>query len=186
MSRGRPHIQQRKPIFIGCEGESEQGYAGFLQDLIRDAELHVHLNIEVLSGGDPQSRIEQAVKRLKRQRQTRTNFNDKFVFLDTDQLALNADRAHRARQIAEANGITIIWQEPCFEGILLRHFAGRSTHRPPTSQAIKAAIRQEWLEYEKPMSRAELAKKIDREAVIRAAKVEEELMQLLRCIGLVA
>ena len=48
MRTRRAYIPQRRPIFVGCEGESEQGYAGFLQDLVREADLSVHLMIEVL------------------------------------------------------------------------------------------------------------------------------------------
>ena len=184
MSRRRPTILQRKPIFIGCEGESEQGYAGFLQDLINDADLPVHLVAEVLRAGDPLTRIELAVKKLDRARRTRVDITDRFVFLDTDQLALSADRANRARQLAAANNITVIWQEPCFEAVLLRHFAGKTGHRPITNPATEAVLRHEWPQYEKPMSRAELARKIDQAAVMRAAGVEENLAALLRCIGL--
>lgn len=184
MKTRRPFIPQRKPIFIGCEGESEQGYAGFLQDLIFDGDLHVHLNIELLKAGDPLARIELAIRRLSQLRKTRSIFADKFVLLDTDQLALSAARANRARELATANDIRIVWQEPCFEAMLLRHLPGRTAHRPPTSLAAHNAICQEWPQYEKPMSRAELAKKIDREGVTRASGVENDLMALLRCIGL--
>lgn len=184
MKKRRSFIPQRKPIFIGCEGESEQGYAGFLQDLIFEADLHVHLNIELLRAGDPLARIELAIRRLAQLRKTRGTFADKFVLLDTDQLALSADRAHQARELATEHDIKIVWQEPCFEAMLLRHFTGKTTHRPPTNQATQNAIRQEWPQYQKPMSRAELAKRIDLEAVTRAAGVEDHLMPLLRCIGL--
>ena len=185
MSRRQPTIPQRRPIFIGCEGESEQGYAAFLQDLVHEADLHIHLSIEVLRAGDPLSRIELAIKKLENARRKRVNFNDRFVFLDTDQLALSADRAHRARALAAANDIRVIWQEPCFEALLLRHFEGRSGHRPLTNQTSEAALRQEWPQYQKPMSRAELARMIDHDAVVRAAGVEDDLLTLLRCIGLV-
>ncbi|HWJ39101.1 MAG TPA: hypothetical protein VNR86_10125 [Sphingomicrobium sp.] len=184
MKLRRAFIPQRRPIFVGCEGESEQGYAGFLQDLIFEADLHVHLNIELLKAGDPLARIELAIRRLAQLRKTRGVFADKFVLLDTDQLALSPDRAQRARALAAANDISVVWQDPCFEAMLLRHLPGRSAHRPPTNPATQNAIRQEWPQYEKPMSRAELARKIDREAVIRASAVEEGLMALLRCIGL--
>jgi len=185
MRTRRPFIPQRKPIFIGCEGESEQGYAGFLQDLIHEADLHVHLNIEVLRAGDPLARLELAVRKLTQLSKTRVNFIDRFVFLDTDVLALSADRANCARQLAADNDIRVIWQEPCFEAVLLRHFVERSTHRPPTNHLAENALLQVWPQYQKPMSRAELARKIDREAVTRAAAVEENLMALLRCIGLI-
>lgn len=180
----RPIIPQRTPIFVGCEGESEQGYAGFLQDLTDDAGLHVHLNVDVLKAGDPLSRIDLAVRKLAQLRKTRGTFSRRFVLLDTDQLALSADRAHRARALAAANHIEIVWQEPCFEATLLRHFAGRSAQRPPTNQAVQQAILQEWPQYRKPMTRADLARKFDLEAVKRAASVEPNLMSLLRCIGL--
>lgn len=185
MKTRRPFIPQRKPIFIGCEGESEQGYTGFLQDLIHEADLHVHLNIVLLKAGDPLARVELAIQRLAQLRKTRVNFADRFLLLDTDQLAISVDRANRARQLAAANDIRIVWQEPCFEAVLLRHFAGRTTHRPPTSQLANNAVRQEWPQYQKPMNRAELARRIDREAVTRAASVESDLMALLRCIGLI-
>jgi RloB-like protein len=184
MRTRRPFIPQRKPIFIGCEGESEQGYAGYLQDLIHEAGLHVHLNIEVLKAGDPLARLELAVRKLDHLRKTRGNFTDRFVFLDTDQLDLSVDRAHRARQLAAENGIKVIWQNPCFEAVLLRHFVGRTTHRPPTNQLAESALLQLWPQYLKPMSRAELAMKLNHEAVTRAAGVEADLSTLLRCIGL--
>jgi hypothetical protein len=45
MRRSPAHILQRRPVYIGCEGASEVRYAGFLQDLIREARLPVHLVI---------------------------------------------------------------------------------------------------------------------------------------------
>lgn len=184
MRARRSFIPQRKPIFVGCEGESEQGYAGFLQDLIHEADLHVHLNIELLKAGDPLARVELAVRRLAQLRKTRVTFADRFILLDTDQLQLSADRANRARKLAADNDIRIVWQEPCFEAMLLRHFAGKTAHRPPTNQLAQNAVRQEWPQYQKPMNRAQFAGKIDMDAVKRAAGVEADLMALLCCIGL--
>jgi RloB-like protein len=185
MRTRRPFIPQRKPIFIGCEGESEQGYAGFLQDLIHEADLHVHLNIELLRAGDPLSRIELAVRKLAQLQRSRGSFPDRFVLLDTDQLALSHDRAQRALHLAAEHGIKVVWQEPCFEAMLLRHFAGKTADRPPDNQTTQAAILHEWPQYRKATSRADLARKIDLDAVIRAAGVEGDLMALLRCIGLI-
>ena len=46
--RRPPHIPQRRPVYIGCEGASEASYAGLPQDMLRDADLAVHLVIEDL------------------------------------------------------------------------------------------------------------------------------------------
>lgn len=186
MSRRRPpYIELRRPVYIGCEGASEVGYAGFLQDLIRDANLPVHLHVEELGPGtgDPLSRIEMAVLRLRLLKRKRSAPAERFALLDFDQAERDSQRAARARRLAADNGITILWQRPCFEALLLRHLEGKAANRPPdTPRAIKA-LEREWPEYKKPMTRANLARRIDRDAVLRAAAVETELQGLLRCIG---
>lgn len=184
MRTRRPGIPQRRPIFVGCEGESERGYAGLLQDLAAELGLRVHLNIEVLKEGDPLARIELAVRKLAHLKRKRGTFDHKFVLLDTDQLVLSPDRARRARALAALHEITVVWQQPCFEAVLLRHLGGKEAFRPPDNPTTQAAMAQAWPQYRKPMSRLELARKIDLDAVVRAANVEPELKTLLDCIGL--
>ena len=110
---------------------------------------------------------------------------DDFALLDADQAARDPQRAERARRTAADNNITIIWQDPCFEAVLLRHLDGKTGHRPPDTPGAVKALQKEWVEYAKPMSRANLAKRIDRAAVLRAAAVEPELEALLRCLDLI-
>ncbi|MDM9626543.1 hypothetical protein QTL95_11595 [Rhizobium sp. S152] len=184
--RRSPHIELRRPVYIGCEGASEVGYAGFLQDLIRDANLPVHLHVDELGpgAGDPLSRIEMAVFRLKQLQTKRTAPAERFALLDFDQVERDPLRAQKASKLAIHNGIFILWQRPCFEAVLLRHLEGKTTNRPPNTSAATKALEKEWPEYKKPMSRANLARRIDRNSVLRAASVEDDLKTLLRCIGL--
>lgn len=186
MTRRAPHIPLRRPIYIGCEGASEVSYAGFLQDLIRDAALPVHLLIDELGPGtgDPQTRIEMAVRRLDQLRKKRTAPVERFALLDFDQAEANVPRADRARQLAAEHNIMIVWQRPCFEAVLLRHLPGLATHRPVDTQRAEQALLREWPEYEKPMTRAHLARRIDQAAVLRAAAVEPDINALLLCLGL--
>lgn len=186
MSRRRPpYIKLRRPVYIGCEGRSEVGYAGLLQDLIRDADLPVHLHVDELGPGtgDPLSRIEMAVLRLKQLQKKRSAPEERFALLDFDQAEGDPQRAERARRVAADNRITILWQRPCFEAMLLRHLPGKAANRPPDTRRAIQALEKEWLEYKKPMTRTNLARRIDRDAVLRAAGVEDELCALLRCIG---
>ncbi len=181
-----PHIPVRRQIYIGCEGASEVGYAAVLQDLANAASLPVYLKIEELGpgAGDPLARIEMAVRRIELQRRKRTTPSASFALLDADQAVRDPQRADRARRVAEENGIAIIWQRPCFEAVLLRHLPDRTTHRPPaTSRAIQA-LEREWPDYAKPLERAALARRLDLDAVLRAATVEPELAALLRVVGL--
>lgn len=185
-SRRPPYIQVRRPVYIGCEGASEVGYAGLLQDLIRDAKLPVHLHIDELGpgAGDPLSRIEMAVQRLALLQKKRIAPPERFALLDSDQAERDPQRAERAGRLAANHGIKIIWQQPCFEAVLLRHLEGKAGNRPPNSSGAIRALEKEWPEYRKPMTRANLARRIDQGAVLQAAGVEAELQTLLRCIGL--
>lgn len=187
MSRRRPpFIPLRRPVYIGCEGASEVSYAGFLQDLLRDADVPVHLRIDELGpgAGDPLSRVEMAVLRLKQLQRKRGAPPERFALLDFDQAERNPQRAERAKKLAADNDIIILWQRPCFEAVLLRHLDGKAGNRPPDTPGAIKALEKEWPGYEKPMTRANLTTRIDRAAVLRAAGVEAELAALLRCIGI--
>lgn len=187
MKRRRPLIPQRRVIFIGCEGASEVGYAQLLQDLADEAGLHIHLDIRELGpgAGDPLHRIELAVTRLRFLRRARTDPAERFVFIDHDQAERDPQRAERAIRLARDNNIAIVWQRPCFEAFLLRHFAGRAGHRPPTSPLALNALRQVWAEYRKPMSRLELSAQVNLAAIRRAAAVEPDFGAMLRSMGLI-
>lgn len=67
--------------------------------------------------------------------------------------------------------------------MLLRHLEGKATSRPPDTPGAVKALEKEWPGYKKPMTRANLARRIDRDSVLRAAGVEAELQVLLRFIG---
>jgi hypothetical protein len=178
---------QKKQIYIGCEGASEAGYAALLQDFVNDADLAVHLKIDDLGpgAGDPLARVEMAVMRIAHHTKKRTAPAASFVLLDTDQLALDQQRGEKAKRLATDNKITLVWQDPCFEAVLLRHLPRRATHRPPDSKRAGDALVKEWPEYRKPMLRVHLATRIDMTAVQRAAVVEPDLVHLLRELGLI-
>lgn len=184
MSRRRAHIPTRRPVYVGCEGASEVGYASFLQDLIREANLPVHLQIDELGPGtgDPLSRIKMAVTRLNRIQKKRGAPKERFALLDFDQVERDPQRGEKARKLALDNRIKIVWQRPCFEAMLLRHLPGKTANRPPDTPGAVEALRREWPEYAKPMTRASLALRIDRDAVLRAASVETDLEGLLRVV----
>lgn len=186
MSRRPPNIPLRRPVYIGCEGASEVSYAGFLQDLIRNADLPVHLVVQELGpgAGDPLARIDMAVSRLSRLRRTRNAPRERFAFLDSDQAERDPERAERAQNLAARHDIIILWQRPCFEAVLLRHLQGRAARRPPDTRLAQTALLREWPDYAKPMTRVALAKRLDHAAVLRAAGVEPDLEVLLRCLGL--
>ena len=88
--------------------------------------------------------------------------------------------------MATDNNITLVWQDPCFEAMLLRHLPNRAALRPHDSRRAEDALVRDWPDYRKPMTRARLARRIDMEAVRRAAAAEPDLARLLRALRLIA
>lgn len=123
MKYRRPQIPQRMPIFVGCEGQSEGGYAALLQGFAREQDVSVHLQIKILApgAGDPLARVQKAIQEIEKLKRTRIAPEKRFILLDEDQAIRDPDRARAARSTAESNGIHLVWQRPCFEAFLLRH-----------------------------------------------------------------
>lgn len=186
--RRQRFIPEKKRIYLGCEGKSEFGYASFLQGLLRDQNLPVHILIRDLGSGagDPLSRIELAVRHLHQLRSTREAPADRFIMLDNDPQKDHQPRVRMAHELATKNGIIIIWQLPSFEALLLRHLKDCETLQPPNTEVAFEILLKKWPEYEKGASQTELARTLDLAAVLRAAKVEQQLAALLRCIGLLS
>lgn len=177
---------QRAPIFIGCEGQSEIGYAGWLRNLVRDRDLPFHLELSDLGlgAGDPFARVDLAIERLTRIERNREPFVGRYLFLDTDQLALDPGRANQARQRALEHNFTVIWQVPTHEAFLLRHFPGRDTRQPPDKRTADVALAKEWADYRKPSSAQQLEQRFGLDGARRVAGRLPELADLLRTIGL--
>jgi hypothetical protein len=186
MTRRRSIIAPRTPIFVGCEGESEQAYGQVLNDLLRDQNRPFHLEVVNLSpgAGDPTARLRKAEQEIARRRQRRSEFHLRVALLDSDQVDGDGHRRKQAEQRAQSLDIRIIWQEPCHEALLLRHLDGFAQNRPPTSLSAEAMLRAAWPDYRKPMTKIQLARRIDLDAVRRAASVEPELCAFLREIAL--
>jgi hypothetical protein len=182
MTRRRSIISPRTPIFVGCEGESEQAYGQVLNDLLRESNRPFHLEVVNLSpgAGDPITRLHKASQEIDRRRQRRSEFHRRVVLMDSDQVDADGRRRQQAERRAQDLDIRIIWQEPCHEAFLLRHLDGFAQKRPPTSVSAEAMLRAAWPDYRKPMTKIQLARRIDLDAVQRAACVEAALCAFLR------
>ena len=184
--RSRPTLRpQRKPIFVGCEGQSESSYVALIQDFAMVQALPIHLHNVVLApgAGDPLARVQRAIVEIKKLTTNREKPKLSFVLLDEDQAIRDPDRAMMAGQSAERNGIELIWQRPCFEALLLRHFPNHENRRPHDSAAAKQTLERLWPDYRKGMPRSSLAMKIEWEWIVRASRVEPDLNRFLGQLG---
>ena len=186
MMARRPTIEPKKPIYLGCEGDSEVAFGQVINDLLQSRNVPIFLHTESLApaAGDPLTRVQRAVQRIKELNRKRGRFYLKAILMDSDQVADVPQRAAQARKIATRENIGLIWQDPCHEAVLLRHMAGCSAHRPPTCTLAERALKAQWPAYNKPMARAQLAERINFDAIHQAATVEPELRAFLENIGL--
>lgn len=185
--RARPSIPKRRRVFVGCEGESERGYVRFLGRLLEEQGRHVFLDAVVLQpgGGDPLALVELAVRRLRRGESKGGPYAAHWVFVDADKWGQSSNRDREAMALAAGEGLSLVWQDPCHEALLLRHVAGLGAQRPPTAAAALRSLRQNWPDYRKPMAAPRIARHLDAEAVRRASQVEPGLAAFLRDIGFV-
>lgn len=181
----RQPIPQRRRIFLGCEGESEQGYGALLRILLEEVRQDVHLDPVFLGGGDPLALVKRAAERISRSELTRHEppYEVRALLLDSDLRGQNSDRDQQALHLAKTFTLRLIWQEPCHEAFLLRHFAECDRLRPPTSALARSRLLQIWNGYEKGMPSTRLMQQLTRVHVLRAAAVEQELQAFLADIG---
>jgi hypothetical protein len=179
----RPRIPQRVRIYLGCEGQSEQSYAARLGQIADSVGLHIHIDNDVLGGGDPLALVELAIRRMAEKAVRRGRFAHRVVLLDRDKLGLSPERDRRIVPLAEENDLQLIWQSHCHEGFLLRHLEGQGTAQLATSDLALQALRRVWPEYFKGMPAVQLAAKIDLTAVLRASVVETQFAAFLHQIG---
>ena len=184
----RQGIQQRARIYLGCEGESEQSYGKRLNEIADGAGLSLFLDCDVLQpgGGDPLALVRLAVRRVLEKVNKRGTFAYRAVLLDKDKLGQALDRDRQISALAHEHRIHLIWQDPCHEGFLLRHLPEHTTMRPQNSDLATQTLKKAWPEYRKGMPASELAARIDRSAIGRAASVETDFCSFLRDLGLAA
>lgn len=184
MTARRARIPLRRRFFLGCEGEIEQSYGALLQIMADESlQLRVHLDLQLLGGGDPLAIVEAAVQKARERAQKRGRFVGRAVLLDSDRHGHAPERDNRIAPLAQAHGLLLIWQRPCHEALLLRHLPGCQTLRPSSSAAAEAALVRQWPEYQKPMPARRLPEKLGLSEIQAAAQFEDDLRGFLSLLG---
>ena len=176
---------QRLRIFVGCEGESEQGYVAFLHRLALTGTAHVHLDGQLLKGGDPLSRVEWIIANMKRL-ENRGTYASRFVLLDHDQVMHDATREQQTQQLADRHGLTLLWQRPTHEALLLRHYDAHRHLRPQTASDALRHLQQTWQAYVKGQTALQYGRELSREQVCAAGHGDDAFTALLTVAGLIA
>ena len=173
----------RKRVFVACEGESERGYTGFLWEVTEEIGSSLHFDVQLCPGGDHLAIVQRAVATMKRRAQRHGRFWKNVIFLDSDRRHENAERTRQADKMIAQSGLLPIWSTPCLEALILRHFPRRENAEPPTSDLALQELRRHWPDYRKPISRQALRAKFAIAHVQRAAGTSLDLLGFLKTIG---
>ena len=149
MSRGRPGRPQKRLVFWAGEGNSERGYARWLNRLAAKKSIAISIHAEALSGGDPLDLVQQSIQKLFSLEKRRSKYPHRFLALDDDLRGNNANRDREALELARSNNLKLIWQPCCHEGLLLRHFEETKNLRPHDAKAALEQLLKVWPQYEK-------------------------------------
>jgi hypothetical protein len=181
----RQHVIRRR-IFAGCEGDSEVSYIARVRRIADDVHQKVFLDAQPLQpdGGDPLALLLRAEEVVARNERNRELYDEKYLLIDRDRLGRSPERDQQIPAILNRINARVIWQDPAHEALILRHLPGCATRRPPSTQIAMQQLRQQWPEYQKPMSAMQLATRINLDALRQAAKVEDELRAFLASIEL--
>jgi hypothetical protein len=180
MSR-RPFIPQRKRVFLGCEGESEQSYGRLLQDLLNARHRRIHLDTVLLrpGGGDPLALVELAARKMAQNERRAGPYAARAVLLDRDRIGQAPDRDAQLVVVAQRAQLHLIWQEPCHEAVLLRHLPDCDGRRPATTRQAETDLVRAWPTYQKGLPAARLAERLHEASVLQAGAVEPLLAAFL-------
>lgn len=186
MPRRRGLRAQRRRFFVACEGESEVGYAAWVQRLVDEAGVPVYLDIRKCRGGDPLAIVETAVQEWQARGKRRGWYVGQAIFLDADQRGASPDRTVRADRLIRSYDFHAIWSRPALEALLLKHIDGCEHLQPATSALAIQQLRDRWPEYQKGMTASALRARFDQSDAARAAAVVPELHAFLVATKLLA
>lgn len=184
MNASRRNLQKRKLILLGCEGKSERAYVALLNRFAHDASLPVQIrSLGLEHAGDPLGRVRLLLKKIRAERK---QYHWVGILLDSDQAQSKhtEPRVREARRLAKEHDINLVWQNPCHEGLLLRHMPGQEKIQPVNCADAQKKLVVIWREYRKPMAANQLSSRIRLEDAQRAARVEPDLKELLKATGL--
>lgn len=182
MPRGLRRRRQKTPVLVFCEGASEKGYVKFLNIMASSAGVLVNIIGQDLRGGSAEHLVARASQILEQNSRLR-DIQHRYLLIDSDRLSDRQANFQQLQATARRNRIRIIFQVPCHEGFLLRHFDDFCTHDPPSSEIATRYLFAVWPNYRKGTSGELYAETLSSDHLATARRSFAELDEFLTAIG---
>jgi hypothetical protein len=177
-------IKKRTRFFVAVEGESEQSFLVWLQ-VLAQGELHIHLDDVLLGGGGFKSMLEKAVKQHARGCKISGAYKDRFLIVDADHAQQGDWSIDRLKAEAAKHKFTVCVQSPNHEGLLLRMMPGMEREISDAASS-ETKLKSRWQNYQKPVNAHALGRQFSLDDLLRVARVDSDLGNFLKKIGLMA
>lgn len=181
------HVQRnlRRRLFFAVEGESEKSFIAWLQDLANEQALYVYLDRHSLGGGGYEVMLNETRRLISRKQKEGRKYEFVFLLVDEDRSTSRSDEwsIEKLKEEASKYKIIVCSQRPNFEGLLLKMLRPGKESEILSASVVKIKFPRAWPEYEKPVDKQTLAKKLSLNDLIRAAQFEPDLKILLTKIG---
>lgn len=172
----------RTRFFLAVEGEGEQSFVKWLQLLSDQIGLNVHLDCQPLNGGGYKTMLKNAL--YYRQRNERRKAKSSILLVDGDRAERDDGWSlSKLKEEASKQKLIVCVQNPNQEGLLLRMHLGKENLKPSSSN-VQKQLRSLWPDYHKPVDARTLASKFSLNDLLRLAKADSEIKNLLSIIGL--
>ncbi len=86
--------------------------------------------------------------------------------------------------VARENDLEVVFLSPNLEGLLFRLHRGKEKTRGIQASEARTKLLKIWPSYKKPPTADQLAQKFKLDHLLRAAKHDDQLRNLLACLGL--
>ena len=182
MQRPRKVTRKRRRILIAGEGQSEGSLVAWLQKLCDQEERRVHIEFKDSGGGDSLEVVRLAIRARRKYAHTRRRCNECLALLDSDRLTEDTKRQRDAIAHAKQNSVHAILIQPNLEGLLIRLHKGQESRQVP-AEAVTRELNKLWAEYRKPATAMELATRFVLNDLIRTARHDDAIQELLQLIG---
>mgnify|MGYP006421417495 CR=1 FL=1 len=180
-----PSIKIRTRIYLAVEGEGEQSFVRLLQEFANQNGLYVHLDCQVLDGGGYEPMFKRALLYRQCAKKQKNKVKSSILLIDADRDQRKDDgwTLLQLKQEAGKSDLQVCVQDPNQEGLLFRMLPRNENKQPSVLHAHKQLLK-EWPNYQKPADFYKLRQKFNLNDLLRVAKFDKELSNLLTIIGL--
>lgn len=173
----------RTRIYLAVEGEGEQSFVKWLQELSEQQNLPVHLDCRLLRGGGYRSMLESAFYYLQHGNQRKAKTAILLVDGDRGQRKDDGWSLAQLKQEAKKKSFVVIVQNPNQEGWLLRLLLQEKNLQLDINN-IGRQLRRHWPNYKKSIDTYALSSKLSLNDLLRVAQLDSNLNDLLSIVGL--